>query len=246
MRTDTTQRAVLRTLRLGHWVLTGAAKRLARESWHPRRSTNRVLRTYLPAFGGEVINVSGWEDSDKEGSFYREYFGPHTRYVVSNIEGETGMPETAPDGVELVYVDLDQPLPAALHAEFDVVFSHTVAEHVFDPHRTFETMVALTRDVVACVVPFSQGVHYTASYGDYVRLTPLFLKRFFEERDFTVLLCWSNDQPFLPVYTVFIASREPSRYTSLFAGAPLDFAPQLTGGRWGKRVFTGLNMPADE
>lgn len=225
--------------------MTGAAKRLAADEWHPRRSTNRVLRTYLPAFGGEIINVSGWEDRDKEGSFYRDYFGPRSRYVVSNIGGETGMPETVPSDVESIYLDLDQPLPQELYAAFDVVFSHTVAEHVFDPHGTFDALTTLTRDVVVTVVPFSQGVHYTNSYGDYVRLTPLFLKRFFEERGFTVLVSVSNDQPFLPVYTVFIASRQPSRYATQFAGAPLEFDPQLTGGRWGKRLVTGLNVAED-
>jgi hypothetical protein len=122
---------------------------------------------------------------------------------------------------------------------------HTVTEHLFDPLRTFETITALSRDVVVTVVPFSQGVHYTRSYGDYVRLTPLFLKRFFEERGFTVLLSVSNDQPYLPVYTVFIASRQPSRYSSFFTGAPLEFDPQLTGGRWGKRRVTGLNAPSE-
>ena len=110
---------------------------------------------------------------------------------------------------------------------------------------TFDALTTLTRDVVVTVVPFSQGVHYTNSYGDYVRLTPLFLKRFFEERGFTVLVSVSNDQPFLPVYTVFIASRQPSRYATQFAGAPLEFDPQLTGGRWGKRLVTGLNVAED-
>lgn len=150
------------------------------------------------------------------------------------------MPERAPSDVELIYLNLDEPLPHELRAAFDVAFSHTVVEHVFDPHRTFNTIAALSRDVVVTVVPFSQGVHYTRSYGDYIRLTPHFLKRFFEEHEFTVLLSVSNDQPFLPVYTVFIASRHPERYATHFAEAPLEFDPQLTGGRWGKRLVTGL------
>jgi hypothetical protein len=242
---DAREAAGLRALRFGHWALTGVAKRIARDAWHPRLSINRVLREYLAAFGGEIINVSGWEDRDKEGGFYRDYFGSPARYAISNIAGENGMPEAASDGVEWLFLDLDQPLPAELRRTFDVVFSHTVAEHVFDPCRTFETMVGLSRDVVVSVVPFSQGVHFTRSYGDYVRLTPLFLKRFFEERGFTTLLCTFNDQPFLPVYTVFIASRQPARYRAAFADAPLAFEPQLTGGRWGRRVTSGLNAPAD-
>ena len=155
------------------------------------------------------------------------------------------MPASLPDGVESIYLDLDEPLPDQFSAAFDVAFSHTVVEHVFDPCRTLETLTALSRDVVITVVPFSQGVHYTSSYGDYVRLTPLFLKRFFEERDFTVLLSSSNDQPFLPVYTVVVASRHPSRHEAYFVDAPLEFDPQLTGGRWGKRMTEGLKAAAD-
>jgi hypothetical protein len=237
--------ATQRALRIGQWALTGAAKRFASDAWHPRRSTNRVLRKYLPAFGGEIINVSGWEDRDKEGSFYRNYFGERSRYVVSNISGETGMPQTMPEDVESIYLDLDEPLPRKLEAAFDVVFSHTVAEHVFNPHQTFESLSSMSRDTVITVVPFAQGVHHTSSYGDYVRLTPLFLKRFFQERGFTVLLSVSNDQPFLPTYIVFIASLQPSRYESHFIDAPLEFEPQLTSGRWGRRVLTGLNAPPD-
>jgi hypothetical protein len=245
MALDPQEPVTLRVLRFVQWALTGVAKRLARDAWHPRRSINKILREYLPLFAGEIINVSGWEDRDKEEAFYRDYFGSLTRYVISNIRGETGMPDDMPDGVESLLLDLDEPLPPELHGTFDVVFSHTVAEHVFDPHRTFETMASLSRDVVVSVVPFSQSVHYTRSYGDYVRLTPLFQKRFFEERGFTVLLCVSNDQPFLSVYTVFIASRHPERYRAAFANAPLEFEPQLTGGRWGRRVTSGLNAPAD-
>ncbi len=95
------------------------------------------------------------------------------------------------------------------------------------------------------VVPFSQGVHYTSWYGDDVRTNAALPKAVFEERGFTVLVSVSNDQPFLPVYTVFIASRQPSRYATQFAGAPLEFDPQLTGGRWGKRLVTGLNVAED-
>jgi hypothetical protein len=218
------------------------AKRLAHEQWGPRQSSNRILQTYLGAFGGEVINVSGWEDSDKEGRFYRQYFRAPTRYVVSNVRGERGMPAEVRGEVESLYLDLEEPLDRDLCRTFDVAFSHTVAEHIFDPLQTFRTIAELTRDVAIVVVPFSQGVHFTRSFGDYLRFTPLFLKRFFEEQGFTVLVCTSNDQPFLPVYTVFIASRHPSRYKSEFANAPREYEPQLTGGRWGRRLTSGLNI----
>jgi hypothetical protein len=138
-----------------------------------------------------------------------------------------------------LYLDLDKPLPPKWVGSFDVVFSHTVAEHVLDPCQTFGTIASLSRDVVIAVVPFSQGVHLTRSYGDYLRLTPLFFKRFLEERGFEILLCVSNDQPYFPVYTVIIASRFPERYREAYELAPREFEPQLTSGRWGRRLRSG-------
>lgn len=36
-----------------------------------RKWSNRVLERLAPAFSGEVVNVSGWDDRDKEGKCYR-------------------------------------------------------------------------------------------------------------------------------------------------------------------------------
>jgi SAM-dependent methyltransferase len=230
----------LRVLSFLYWILRGLGKRTARGS-APRAFSNRVLRNYLQFLGGDIINVSGWQDSDKEGDFYRNYYGESLRYVVSNIHGEGGMPaEPSPD-VESIYLDLDEPLPQELEGAFDVVFSHTVLEHVFDTQLALQNLDRLSRDTVITVVPFSETVHYTHSYGDYVRLSPLFLKRFFEERGYSVLLSVSNEQPFFPVYLVFIASRYPERHEPHFRSAPRCYEVQLTPVRWGRYgAATGL------
>lgn len=37
----------------------------------PRQWSNQTLRTVGGIFTGEVINVSGWQDQDKEGHRYK-------------------------------------------------------------------------------------------------------------------------------------------------------------------------------
>jgi len=221
------------------WCLTAVARRFIGYE-HPRPSSNKVLRTYLRHVGGEIINISGWEDSDKQGAHYRDYFGRVDRYVISNIGGQSGMPAAVPAGVESVYLDLEHTVPDELRGRFDVVFSHTVLEHIYTVHEALETMAALTRDLVVTVVPFSQCVHYTHSFSDYLRPSPFYLKRFFEERGFTVLLSTANDQPFFPVYFVFIVSRHPERHREAFKNAPVSFDIQILPARWGKFGVSGL------
>lgn len=238
-------RSGLRALVALQWILTGLAKRAAGEEIRPRVWSNRVLRAYLGAFSGDVINVSGWKDEDKEGGRYRDYYGHVERYVVSNVEGDRGMPAEPPAGAESLFLDLEAALDPALERQFDVVFAHTVLEHVFDLLGALETLSRLTRDVVVIVVPFSQRVHYTHSYGDYVRVSPLLLKRFFEERGFTVLLSASNDQPFQPVYVVFVAARDGARHAEAFRDAPRDHDIEIHPSRWGRYGVSGLDAAAD-
>ena len=235
----------LAALSFVHWALQGAGKRLAR-NYRPRRFSNHVLRQYLSPLGGDIINVSGWQDSDKENGFYRDYFGWRTRYVVSHISGEAGMPLEGTPDVEPVYLDLEEPLPSHLEGAFDVVFSHTVLEHVFDTRQARDSMDRMCRDAVALVVPFAQAVHYSRSYGDYVRPAPLLLKRFFEERGYSVLLCTCNDQPFFPIYVVFIASREAGRHEEAFRSAPRSFEVQISPSRWGRYGDSGLTVMNEE
>ena len=235
---------VFRLVHFLSWLLHGLAKRTIAEH-KPRRFHNAVLRRHLASLGGSIINVSGWEDRDKEGGFYRDYFGPHDRYVISNINGDRGMPPEIPEGVESVFLDLEEPLPEDLKGEFDVVVSHTVLELVFRTDVALENLAALSRDVVVTVVPWSQSVHYTDSFGDYVRLSPLKLKRFFEERGFTVLLSTANDQAFFNVYVTVIASRHPERHADAFRDAPLSYDVQIHPGRFGSYGASGLNSAGD-
>ncbi len=221
------------------WCLNGLAKRLLGDL-RPRSFSNRVLSEYLVALSGDIINVSGWEDSDKEGRRYRNYYGACRRYVISNIDGEGGVPRVLPGEIEAVYLDLNEPLDGSLAGQFDVAFCHTVLEHVFDSDTALRNLAALTRDLVVVVVPFSQSVHYTGSYSDYHRFSPYCLQRFFEDEGFTALLSVANSQPFFPTYVVFIASRYPERHSVTFVDGPKKFDVTIAPGRWGRYQQSGL------
>ena len=49
--------------------------------------SNKELKKIAPKFSGDVINVSGWVDEDKEGKIYREYFVNANTYTISNLGG---------------------------------------------------------------------------------------------------------------------------------------------------------------
>jgi hypothetical protein len=233
-----TTRVSERALTFGQWALNGVAKRALRDR-RPRRFSNLVLRKYLAHMSGDIVNVSGWRDSDKEGGRYRDYYAASGRYVVSRVVGEGGMDAEIPTDCEAVYLDLNQPLNDELLRKFDVVFCHTVLEHVFDAATALRNLALLSRDVVVVVVPFSQSVHYTDSYLDYHRFAPYALREFFEREGFSVLLSDHNAQPFFPVYIIFIASRMPDKHRAYFTDAPRQFDVIIAPGRWGRFDTTG-------
>lgn len=185
------------------------------------------------------MNVSGWCDSDKEGGRYRDYYASSVRYVVTRIAGEGGTDSDVPADCESVYLDLNQPLESRLIGQFDVVLCHTVLEHVFDASTALQNFGRLSRDVVACVVPFSQSVHYTDSYLDYHRFAPYAFKEFVESDGFSVLLSDHNAQSFFPVYIVFIASRFPQNHRDHFEDAPRRLDVTIASGRWGGVATSG-------
>lgn len=169
------QKFLEKLFNLIYWIISGIRKRSIKENT-ARKFTNRVFKNYLKYLSGHIINVSGWKDSDKCGGFYKDYFGNVQSYTVSNIKGERGMPED-PDSSNLwIHLDLEESLPQTLQGKYDVVFCHTVLEHIFDLPTALENLKKLTKDIIVLVVPFSQGVHYTSSYNDYFRVTPLYLK----------------------------------------------------------------------
>ncbi len=173
----------------------------------PRIWSNQELRKFAKLFEGDVANVSGWKDQDKEGSYYREYFSQASSYTITNyvseargFQGEEGE----------IFLDLTQPLPADLNEKFDVVFNHTVLEHVYDVRTAFFNLCQMSRDVVIVVVPFLQQMH--GEYGDFWRFTPSTIKRMFEEQGLTTQYLSFNSHQNASVYVFCIATKNPEKW----------------------------------
>ena len=176
----------------------------------PRLWSNSVLAEIGPLFTGSVINVSGWDDRDKAGGRYRDYFPGASDYSISNHEGERGLSD-APEVTDY-QLDLEQPIDEALRGRFDVVFSHTALEHIYDVQTAFRNLCLLSKDVVIVVLPFAQELHYSPSYGDYWRFTPMSLRRMFEQNGLEVVFETANRHRNAGIYLVSVASRDPESW----------------------------------
>ena len=211
--------------------------------------SNRVLRKVAPLFSGKVANVSGWDDRDKEGSFYREYFTGNSSYQLTNYPGHCGFADR-PGEVEL---DLTGELPESLVNRFDVVFNHTTFEHVFEVRKAFANFCAMTRDAAIVVVPFSQVQHESDSWGDFWRFTPTCLRRLFEENGLEVVYEAESGDRNAAVYLLFVGVRNPDKHERRLpsyqpigiAGGWIGASVLVSGFQYLKNklrvIFTGTN-----
>ncbi|SHK26845.1 hypothetical protein SAMN02745216_03178 [Desulfatibacillum alkenivorans DSM 16219] len=191
--------------------------RLLRECYpeqDARLWSNRELKKFADLFSGDIINVSGWKDEDKEGGFYSDYFTQKSSYTVSNVgRGARG---SRGDSLDLT-LDLESPLPPELHQKYDVAFNHTTLEHVYDVQTSIGNICKLSRDIVIVVVPFLQMVHWEpGSYGDYWRFTPFAMDQMLQENGFHTLYASHNDNPLHAVYLFYVASRRPENWKDRF------------------------------
>lgn len=214
-----------------HRVLRGIANNfLDIHAIRPREFSNAILRYYAPLFTGSVINVSGWKDGDFENGAYKTYFTHAGEYFVSNAP-------TSSKGIgsldSEIAIDLSEPIDTSLHGAYDVVFNHTTLEHIFNIEIAFANLCALSRDVVILVVPTLQHIHLNEGFGDYNRLTPLGIVKYFEKNDFETLVLQSNEQQFSPIYCFAIAVRKGSRYINEIEKS-LDFS--MGGELYGSRL----------
>lgn len=180
-----------------------AARRRIAYDLEPRRWSNQVLRSMGECFHGSMINVSGWQDRDKQDGFYQDYFPNITEYRISNYSGT----KDHDDGIEgSIPLDLEKDLPEELEKAFDFVFTHTVLEHVFDIKKATENLARMARKGIITVVPFIQCEHYTGEiFGDYWRFSPLALKRTFAEHGFETPFIDGNENNFYPIYLISVS-----------------------------------------
>lgn len=194
----------------------------------PRLKTNVMLSKFSSLFFGSVLNVSGSNDSDKScslynyyfsdydsGKRYKDYFSAASSYLVSNYPNDETVIDIPQD--EQFMLDLEADLPGEYIEQFDVVFNHTVLEHVFDIFKAFENLCALSRDVVILVVPQAQKIHdYGRGYADYWRMTPFAVERLFDKYGFTILHRDATGGFSESIYLFYIASKKPERWRNHF------------------------------
>jgi hypothetical protein len=179
----------------------------------PRRWSNDQLRRIGPWFTGDVVNVSGWRDEDKQGGRYRDYFSNATSYSITNYRAEARGFQGNPGEI---FLDLTQPLPSDLVERFDVVFNHTTLEHIYECQVAFANLARMTRDVVIAVVPFVQEFH--SDYGDYWRFTPLTMERLYADNHMTMVHCAFNEHWVSSVYLFAVGTKHPERWRERFSG----------------------------
>jgi hypothetical protein len=198
--------------------------------------SNQELRRFSAELRGAVVNVSGSHDLDKEGRRYRDYFTGASSYHITNYKGFRG--NTGAEGE--IFLDLSQDLPAELEGRFDVVFNHTTLEHIYDTHTAFHNLCRMSRDLVIVVVPFAQVTHWSESFGDFWRFTPMGLRRMYEENHLTVVHEAAGPRRGEPIYLLFVGSRHPDRWGANRPGERIE-API---GEWiGHRMWADAIRP---
>ena len=187
--------------------------RKAYPEWDVRSWSNFQLKRFGKIYDRDIINVSGWKDSDKHGKLYKDYFPNARSYTTTNYGKEFGK---SPYTDEKEF-DLSRPLYKKI-GRYDLVFTHTVIEHVFEIDTVIDNLCKLSRDSIITIVPFIQCLHWKdGGFKDYWRYTPFSLMELFEKRGFNTVYCtWNNDTPFMNVYIFHIASCKPDKYRNVF------------------------------
>lgn len=165
--------------------------------------SNEELKKFACLFHGRIINISAWNDEDKEGKHYKDYFVNCSEYIISNYEsdkkGIIGLDNE-------IFLDLEKNLPKKMYGTFDVCFNHTTLEHIYDVHKAFKNICLLSKDVVIVVVPYIQQLH-GIGYSDYWRFTPYTMKRMFNDNGLQLRYCSANGKDKASIYLFCIGYR---------------------------------------
>ena len=192
----------------------------------PRKWSNDELKRLSPHFTGDVINIAGGKDSDKENKLYKHYFINVDSYTVANYEKQYS--EKNQDNA--ILLDLSIPLENAspLLETYDVVFTHTVLEHIFDINTAISNLCKISKDIVITVVPFIQSFHQKEKYyHDYWRFTPYCIYRLFKDNGLdTIYINWNND-PHGNIYLFHIASKKKEKWKNIIK---MNFGKTVVSG----------------
>lgn len=163
--------------------------------------SNKVLKSFSQQVTGSVINVSAWNDEDKGGLHYRQYFPKATDYTISNFPGWRGK-----DSISDVAIDLEGELEADLLGRFSFVFNHTTLEHIYDVRKAVANLCKLSSNAVFVVVPFAQYLHGPED-ADFWRISPYALRRMFLESGFSEVMCTAGPSGNSVKYICYLASK---------------------------------------
>lgn len=173
--------------------------------------SNDELKKFAHLFTGSVVNLSGWEDMDKQGKRYKDYFVHADDYVVTNYS-----PSHSKNGIQEILLDLEADLPTELNNRFDVVLSHTNLEHIFNVFKAVENHCKMTRDIVIIIVPFIQQQHETNEFKDYWRFTPTCLRKLYEINGLTTVYESFTNQRHQVNYVLSVGSKNPKKWEGKF------------------------------
>lgn len=200
------------------------SNRIDRQFRLARIWSNKELLKISSLFSGEIVNISGWKDEDKEGKKYKDYFTNADRYWITNFSGYRGIQNVDNE----IFLDLAADLPSDLNKKFDVCFNHTTLEHIFDFRKAFKNICEMSKDIVIVVVPFSQVEHESDSYNDFWRFTPSSMRKLFFENSLTVIYeSWNNDFN-SATYLFFVGSRFPDNWKGMIKSCK----PVNPAGNW--------------
>lgn len=187
--------------------------------------SNQELKKIANYLKGDIVNVSGGNDEDKEGEYYCNYFEYKTSYTITNFTGDKGYKSRNNE----ILLDITSNLPEELKCKFDVVFNHTTLEHVFDLFTAFNNLCELSKDVVIIVVPFAQVQHAVGkSYEDYWRFTPTAIRELFSKNNFQII--YESESPYenAAIYLFFVASSNHEKWKHVFP----EYNPIQRSGTW--------------
>ena len=203
----------------------------------PRIWSNKILREFAPLFKGKVINISGWEDKDKQGSFYKDYFSNADSYFISNFKGDRGQSNLENE----IFLDLEVELERKDFGKYDLCFNHTTLEHVYNFQMAFKNICNLSRDIVIIVVPFAQKWHELDSFQDFWRFSPSAMDRLFQENGLEVLFSDANTDTNSGIYLFYIGSRNPKLWKEKINEKKLTYKKNENLGSWiGEYFFKGF------
>ncbi len=187
--------------------------------------SNQELKKIANLFEGDIINVSGWKDSDKRDGFYRDYFPKAKSYWLSNFSGPSGFQGNNPNEI---FLDLEKDLDNDFVGKFDVVFNHTTLEHVYNFQKAFQNLCHLSKDVVIIVLPFLQQLHAVkGDYEDYWRFSPYAIEKMMKENGLALLYMSANNKKSESVYVFAVGTKNPLRWAGKIQNGNQDFFNNL-------------------